>query len=161
MTDWRWSAACMGLILLFSVSGGMAGTMSVQVETSVLRQSPSFLGQPVADVQYADRVTVIQERGPWMQVRSDEGAGWIHQSALTRKKIVLQASEAEVRQAASGEELALAGKGFNQEVEANFKKQNPSLDFSTVDRMETFEVSPREVEAFLKAGNVGPRGGAQ
>ena len=85
--------------------------------------------------------------------------GWLHRSALTTNKIVLRAGDQDVRQAASNDELALAGKGFNQEVEDAFKSQNPKVDFSWVDEMEKIVVAPQEMQAFLKAGNVTPKGG--
>jgi hypothetical protein len=41
--------------------------------------------------------------------------GWLHQSALTKKTISMKAGGQDVATAASGDELALAGKGFNSD----------------------------------------------
>lgn len=79
----------------------------------------------------------------------------MHGSALTKKKVVMQAGGQDAQVAASGEELALAGKGFNQQVEAEFKERNPSVDFKWVDWMEKSVFSPEDILAFLRAGGVG------
>ena len=90
-----------------------------------------------------------------------EGAaeGWIHASALTPKKIVLRAGAEDVEAAASSDELALAGKGFNQQVESEFRAKNPNLDFTWIDEMETYVVSENEMKQFLKEGELSPEGG--
>lgn len=136
--------------------------MSVQVRNGQVRANPSFLGTIVAPVAYGDSVRVLAEQAGWMKVSTPGGKeGWIHGSALTTKRIVLQAGAKDV-QAASGDELALAGKGFNSEVEAEFKAANKDIDFTWVDRMETWKVDPKEVQRFLKDGNVTPgEGGAR
>jgi hypothetical protein len=135
--------------------------LSVQVKKSEVRAKPSFLGTIVARVSYGDRVELLVEQGAWLKVglpgRKTEG--WMHASALTRKKIELQAGGQAVGQTASSDEVALAGKGFNQQVEDTFKAQNPKLDFAWVDKMEKIVVSQSEMEAFLRDGKVTPEGG--
>jgi hypothetical protein len=135
--------------------------MSVQIKRSDVRSRPSFLGAVVGRVSYGDKVQTYGGQGAWMKVRLQGQTieGWLHRSALTTNKIVLRAGDQDVRQAASNDELALAGKGFNQEVEDAFKSQNPKVDFSWVDEMEKIVVAPQEMQAFLKAGNVTPKGG--
>jgi uncharacterized protein YgiM (DUF1202 family) len=148
--------------ILAAASGVLAAgeKMSVQVKTGQLRAKPSFLGSVVATVAYADRVTVAGKQNPWLKVTDARGrTGWIHQSALTTKRIVLSAGAADVGKGVSGEELALAGKGFNSQVEAEFKAENKGIDFTWVDRMETFVVTPDEATAFLAEGKVEPASG--
>ena len=135
--------------------------MSVQIKKGELRLSPSFLGKIVAQLYYGDRVYVLEEKGSWSKVGLSEGAaeGWIHSSALTPKKIVLRAGAEDVEAAASSDELALAGKGFNQQVESEFRAKNPNLDFTWIDKMETYVVSEKEMKRFLKEGELSPEGG--
>ena len=137
--------------------------MSVQVKAGQLRAAPSFLGKIVATVSYGDQVEVREEKGAWSRVGLPAGGseGWIHTSALTQKKIVLKAGASDVSQTASSEEIALAGKGFNEQVEGEFKTKNPNLDFTWVDRMETFVVTQEQMQRVLKNGEVSPKGGAQ
>ena len=130
-------------------------TMSVQVRNGQLRATPSFLGKLVAAVAYADRVTVQQTQGEWRRVSAAGGqTGWIHQSALSPKVIVLKAGAEDVGTAASGEELALAGKGFNSDVEADFKKKNEKIDFGPIDSMEKIKIAPQDMLTFLNEGGL-------
>ena len=135
--------------------------MSVQVKAGQLRLTPSFLGKIVARLYYGDRIYVIEEKGSWLRVGLSAGAaeGWIHESALTPKKIVLQAGAKDIETAASSDELALAGKGFNQQVESEFRAKNPNLDFTWIDKMEAFVVAENEMKQFLKKGGLTPEGG--
>jgi hypothetical protein len=140
-------------------------TMSVQVKESELRATPSFLGKIVARVIYGDRVAIIETGGAWKKVSIKDGTiqGWISSSALTTKKIVLKAGQTNVQTGATQNELALAGKGFNDQVEASYSNQNKTLDYTWINEMETFKVTPDEMRAFLAKGEVGSQveGGAQ
>jgi len=135
--------------------------MSVQIKEGALRSRPSFLGTIVTRVSYGDRLVVRGRQGSWSKVGLEGRGveGWIHTSALTSKTIVLRAGDQDVRQAASSDELALAGKGFNAQVEDAFRTQNPKIDFSWIDKMEKIVVSQNEMQAFLQEGNVTPEGG--
>jgi hypothetical protein len=152
--------------LLLAVAGlclapaSRADTLNVQVRTGKLREQPSFLGKIVAEVSYGDQLRILREQGEWVMGRSPSGRqGWIHVSALTDDQIVLAAGTGEVQTGASGDELALAGKGFNAQVEAEYRAQNREIDFAWVDRMEKFTVSPEEMIGFLKTGQVTPPAG--
>ena len=136
--------------------------MSVQVKKGQLRSGPSFLGKIVAVVYYGERVTVNTEKGAWYQVSIPRGgaSGWIHKSALTRKRIVLKSGASNVQAAADSDELALAGKGFNKQVEGEFRSKNPHMDFTWVDKMEAMEVSQEEIQWFLEEGELPHQGGA-
>jgi hypothetical protein len=138
--------------------------MSVQVRQGPVRAAPSFLGQVVGDLAYGDRVRVLEQRPGWMKVSAAAGgvAGWMHASALTEKRVVLKSGTADAQGTASGEELALAGKGFNADVEAEFKARNRDADFAAVDRMEKRNATAREIAAFVADGVLRPReGGAR
>ncbi len=135
--------------------------MSVQVQDGKLRADPSFLGKIIGSVAYGDAVTVIRQQDPWFFVSPQTGllTGWIHSSALTEKEIVLRAGDANVQKTASQREIALAGKGFNPEVEKEYKKRNPNLDFEEIDRMERIVVSDEEIRQFMMDGKLSPEGG--
>lgn len=145
---------------LVSASGEQ---MSVQIRKGQLRATPSFLGAVTGSLDYGDRVELMKKQGPWLNVRDGRGrTGWIHESALTTKRIVMSAGDADVRTAASGEELALAGKGFNSDVETEFKVQHADIDFDWVDRMEAIAITPEQAQEFLSEGQVQPAtGGAR
>ena len=130
--------------------------LSVQVKVGQLRAAPSFLGSVLASLAYGDQVALIEDKGAWKRVaiRGGKVKGWVHMSAITTKKIVLQAGTADVKTGATSGELALAGKGFNAKVEAEFKSKNKNIDYTLVDRMEALAIKPDRMQAFLKQGQV-------
>lgn len=130
--------------------------MSVQVKTGQLRSSPSFLGAILAEVAYAQQVQVLEEKSGWMRVAVPGKSlqGWVHHSALSAKRIVLEAGADDARRAASSGEIALAGKGFNQQVENQYRAQHKNIDFSWVDRMQKTSVPVTELRQFAKEGRL-------
>ncbi len=159
----RATIAALAVVLLTTAANAKPVTMSLQVRKGDLRSSPSFLGQIVGAADYGDRFTVEETRGAWSRVTTEEGSlsGWLHSSALTKKKVKLKAGETDADIAASSGELALAGKGFNSEVEAQFKAENAKANFAAVDIIEAIRVTTHEIQKFLKAGNVEPKGGRE
>jgi SH3-like domain-containing protein len=109
------------------------------------------MGQMITMLKYTDRVEVLEEKRGWARVSLSGKQGWVHLSALSSKKIVLQAGDKNVEQTASSSEVALAGKGFNAQVEAEYK-QEKGLDYTWVDRMEQITVSAVEIAAFIEEG---------
>jgi hypothetical protein len=97
----------------------------------------------------------------WLKVTVPGGKlqGWVNVSALSKKVIVLKAGT-EASQTASSGDVALAGKGFNADVEAQYK-QDQKLDYTWVDTMESYTVSPQAVATFLSVGGLTEAGGAQ
>jgi SH3-like domain-containing protein len=128
----------------------------------MLRQRPSYLGSGTESVTYGMRLSVLAEQGPWRMVATQDGRqGWLHISALSEKRLRMQSGEADVATGADLDEIALAGKGFTEEVEQAFKENNEDVDFIWVDRMSGWVVTPQEAAAFLAAGEIEPREGGE
>ncbi len=160
----RGRVVAIGLAVLAAVGAWAAEgkMMSVQVKEAQVREKPSFVSKVVGSLAYGDRVEIRETQGAWSRVSLTGGAaGWMHVSALTSKRIVLASGRGNARVGASGDELALAGKGFNSDVEAQFKRDHKSIDFSWIDRMEKIRIPSPEMQGFLKDGGVAPKGGAQ
>jgi len=152
-------------VLFLSLMAGSAlaapSQMSVTVKETVVRATPSYLGTVVGKLLYGDRVQIIASQTGWAHVSKGGTDGWVSLSALTEKTIVLKAGAENVSQSASSGEVALAGKGFNKEVEAKYKSDT-KLDYTAVDRMEQYGVTPEEIAAFFQDGGLSPnQGGAQ
>ncbi len=152
-----WIVSLCGLL---AVGSAGAQTMYVQVRDSALRAAPSFLGTVVGPVAYGEAVTVSAERGPWRQVTATHQQGWLHESALTRTQVALTAGAQDVNATATHDELALAGKGFTQQVEDQTRRENPELDYERVDWMEQLKETPERLAQFLEQGGVRPPEGA-
>lgn len=133
--------------------------MSVQVRKSQVRKSPSFLSPVLANLAYGDQVRAMNEENGWYQVNQAGVPGFVHTSALTQKKIILNPDSKAAQKAASSEEYALAGKGFNTEVEERFRSENPHLNFSALDRMEGYGIPESQIRSFLIQGRVYPERG--
>ncbi len=159
----RWEKILAAVVLLaatVAASSATAKSMSVTVRETQARATPSFLGGVIAVLAYGDRVDILEEQRDWLKIALPGGGqGWVHRSALTEKRVVLQAGSSRVENTASGSEVALAGKGFNKEVEAQYRAEN-DLDYTWVDRMEGFQVPMEEVVAFIEEGGLNPSEGA-
>jgi len=144
-------------VLFIALAALAAQQLSVQVQETKLRTRPSYLAPPTVDVGYGMRLTVLEERGPWRRVEAPSGeTGWLHESALTDKKLKLQSGDTDVQTMADSKELALAGKGFSAEIEDAYQESNQAVDFTWVDRMAAWKVTPERAAQFLAAGDVHP-----
>ena len=140
------------ILCLCSVFAKTGTKMYVKVEEAVLKESPSFWGKNGASVFYGEEVVILEEKNSWKKVQlviDSSVSGWISESSLTKKKIVASGN----RVSASTEELALAGKGFTAEIEAEYKKQ-ASLNYDAVDKLETNLISFDRVLDFMAAGKL-------
>ena len=139
--------------------------MSVQVEQVKVRATPSALGKIVGTLTYGDRVTILDQPAgapeSWRKVSMADGTtGWVNLSALTEKTIKLQAGSQSAQTGASSGEVALAGKGFNPDVEKEYKAEG-HVDYTWVDRMKTYNPTDDQVASFLKEGGLNTTGAAQ
>jgi hypothetical protein len=84
----------------------------------------------------------------------------VHISALTEQRLTsLRAGQTSVDAGASADEVALASKGFTEQVEREWRQQHGDSGYPWVDRMEAFVVPPDQSVAFLDEGAVTPREG--
>lgn len=153
----------LGLAASAALSAGPK-MLSIQVRKGQLRAEPSFLSKVIATLSYGDRIELYEEKEAWKKVgmQGKPVSGWIHASAVTTKRIMLNPGKKDIEAAASSDELALAGKGFNADVESEFKAKHRDIDYAWVDHMEKIKISTAEMQAFLKEGKVSPAaGGAQ
>ena len=131
-----------------------AASMSVQVQTSKLRATPSQLGRVVATVKYGEAMQVETSQKGWYSVTTPDGKkGWLHESVLSKKPVAMHAGTTDAAIGVSTDEVALAGKGFNEQVEAKLKAEG-TLDFTWVNRMVTFDISSDQILAFRSQGHL-------
>ena len=126
------------------------GTMYVAAKTLELKSSTGFFASTNGTLEYGAQVTVLQISGNWAEVRSAAGAlsGWTITANLSAKRIVAGSTTS-----ATASEVALAGKGFNQEVE-NAYKADGKLNYADVDRTEQQKVSNEELYDFIVEGSL-------
>jgi uncharacterized protein YgiM (DUF1202 family) len=150
-----------GIVVLF-VAVLLAENLIVKVQTTSVREEPKFYSPVLATLKAGESVTQISAQAGWFKVRTSGGVeGWIHSSAVRTKSFTLAAMDETLRTQATAEEVALAGKGFNKQVEEEYKSRNKGLNFAEVDRMLRIIIKPEELRKFLERGRLGEFGGPQ
>jgi len=136
-------------ILLAQASRG--GTMFVAAKTVDLKSSTGFFAAVTDSLEYGDQVSVLQVKGSWAEVSpaSDSSvSGWTSTAGLSAKRIVASGATG-----TAISEVALAGKGFNEEVENGYRSE-ASMIYAEVDKMESLEINNRELYDFLVEGHL-------
>ena len=147
------------VLLAVSAGAALAAPMSIQVRNCRVRATPSQLGATVATVDYGAVVQAGAPQKGWYPVTTADGkTGWVHESALSTKRIAMRAGANDAATGVSSDEVALAGKGFNEQVEAKLRKEG-KLDYTWVDRMAAFNMSADQLMKFRLQGHL--PGGAQ
>lgn len=153
MSAFRLFRVLAALALASGLGGLAAETLTVQIRDAAVYEKASSLSKSVGSLPYTTAVTVLQKSGAWTKIScaSPKLTGWIQSSALSAKNLALKAGSGG-SSGASGSEVALAGKGFSDEVEQEYRGQNPGLDYAEVDAMEGRTVSGAELAAFAADG---------
>ncbi len=143
------------LALLASDTALSAGDeATVKVMRQYVFPSPAFYAQPIAELELGQVLTVLEVGNQWFRVSvSSSLSGWVHATALTSASAgsgSVQSGSGSVTQ----DEVTLAGRGFNSDVEAQYESDNPSLEFDAVDRIEAFEITEAFMNAFLADGGL-------
>ena len=165
MTKTRLMIVAMLICAVGWLSAADQKQMYVTVKTTQIRATPGYLGKPLGNLNYGDKVTVLDQPADapkdWLKVTGPDGKlqGWINASSVSSKQVALKAG-ATASQSASSGDGALAGKGFNSDVEQQYKDEQ-HLDYTWVDKMEAFDVPPDQVSRFLTQGGLSEQGGAQ
>lgn len=136
-------------------AAALAATVTVLVQETAVRKKPQFFAPAAGTARLGQTFEADGPENGWYKV---DGAvdGYIHASAVTAKKVKVGGDS--VGGGASSEEVTLAGKGFNAQVEKSYAKGGKG-DFAGVDAMERRKASEAAVLAFMREG--GLLGGAQ
>ena len=163
------------LLLLFTVATVHAAPVWVAVKKTVIRKDASNLSPVVVKINYQDKLELISENDDWWQVSFEGKQGWVHKSALSKtleqssgsgqqgsggsifdafKGGSQSGSSASKGRSGGGDDITLAGKGFNEDVEGEFKTHGENLNYDAVDVMENREVSGFDFQKFAKEGGL-------
>ncbi|MCL2043566.1 MAG: hypothetical protein FWG89_05445 [Treponema sp.] len=142
---------CVCITAILPAQARAGGTMWVAVKTLDLKSSTGFFASTRARLDYGAQVTVLQINGAWAEIRSAANAansGWVKTASLSARRVVPGDSAS-----ATASEVALAGKGFNQEIENSYRASG-NLNYDAVDRLEEMQVSPDVLRIFLEEGRL-------
>lgn len=144
----------LSLVLTFIASAVFAETVTVITKENAIREYAKFFAPVKANVRYGDRLEAFATEGDWYKVKYGPSIGYIHRSAVEKRAVASPASYSRKGSSVSESEAALAGKGFNPQVEASYKKQHPEMKFYLVDSVERYPVPDRDVVQFIVAGGL-------
>ena len=144
---------CLAL-LTFASGIHAAETARVITKENAIRKECRFFSSVKAKVHYNDKVVVREQAGDWFRVEFNGVTGCIHKSAIEEKRFKL--SDLGGGSKVSSSEVSLAGKGFNPQVEREYKGRHPELDFAAVDSVERNKVSPESLQSFFEEGGLNP-----
>lgn len=146
------------LLVLFLVPAlCLAGEMvKVKVQKTSLFEQPNFLSKTVATLQFGDQLEMEEVVKDWAKVKFGQQKGYVHQSALTSTKVDLKTLlfSSSSSSGTSQDEVALAGKGFTPEVERNYGKAHPEMNYALVDEIERYSVDPNLLRTFIQRGGL-------
>lgn len=146
------------LIVFFLVPAlCLAGeTVKVKVQKTSLFDQPNFFSKTVATLQFGDQLEMEEVVKDWAKVKFGRQRGYVHQSALTSTKVDMKTMlfSSSSSSGASQDEVALAGKGFTPEVEKNYGKAHPEMNYALVDEIERYTVDPNSLRSFIQRGGL-------
>jgi len=150
-----------GFLLLLAAaalaaSAALAATITVLVQQTVVRKRPQFYASAAATAKLGDTFEAEGPTNGWYKV----DGGYVHQSAVTAES-VNKSDGAAIGGAATADEVTLAGKGFNSQVEQSYSAQDSAANFAAVDAMERRSVPDAAELEFLRRGGLIPKEEAQ
>jgi hypothetical protein len=158
----RRTLAVFGGLMIALLAMAADSIVVVKIQATAIRQKPQFFAPTLVAVKAGDRLTKVSEADGWIQVKTQTGlTGWIHSSAVDVPKLNLLASNDPLKTQAKASEVALAGKGFNKQVEDSYKSKHTELNFALVDRMLQVKAASGAIENFLRLGRLGDFGGGK
>lgn len=145
----------MCLTLSITYQDAYSQTMRVITKENAIRDACRFFAPVKVPVKYGDALEVLSTEGDWYRVRFRGLVGCIHRGALEGKAVStsLEGLSGQ-RRTATEQEVALAGKGFNPEVERAFKARHPEMNFALVDTIERYRVDEKRVAEFMRLGGL-------
>ncbi|MDR0706724.1 MAG: hypothetical protein LBF60_02425 [Treponema sp.] len=150
------SLAC--LITASSVFAQKKGdVMYVAVKNLTVKSSKSGFFAPVAgSLPYGTPVAVQSVSGSAVEISAGTLSGWVDGSSLTSKRI----TESVTSTSASAKEIALAGKGFNEEIEDVYRTENANLEqaYAAIGAVESIAVDNDALKQFIVDGSLAGAG---
>lgn len=143
------------VILLSSLLSLTAAAETIKVTTreNAVRGDCRFFAPVKLKVSLGDQLTVKGRKGDWYLVSAKGVNGCIHKSAVEARSFA-SAGRGAASGGTSADEVSLAGKGFNPQVEAGYRKSGKNLNYAAVDEISRSSVSEKSLESFVLQGGL-------
>jgi hypothetical protein len=148
------------LLVLFILAVLTSGALFAQIKSGSpawisakkadIKSSTGFFASNRGSLELGAEVSVLSINGKWAEVRSATNtslSGWTTASNLSARRIVASGTSA------SASEVALAAKGFNQDVENAYKTKG-DLKYADVDKTEAITGSQDDLYKFITEGRL-------
>lgn len=137
-----------------NASGRSKKTQKIQVREVAVKSQPSYMSQTVGTLSFGATVEVNGTEGNWYRI--EHPAGYIPQNVVGSSSASVDSSKRYAASSVTHDETALAGKGFNPQVEGQYKKSSASLTaaYTQVDRVERMSVSDAALNQFITSGQL-------
>ena len=137
-----------------SGSRGSKKSKTIQVREVAVKSSPNYMSSTVGKLTFGTKVDISSTEGNWYRI--DNPAGYIPKNVVGTSKASVDASKRYAASGVSHDETALAGKGFNPQVESQYKKSSASLAaaYTQVDKVERMKVSNAALSQFIASGKL-------
>ena len=153
----RFLPAVFAALLVAGVAAAATETVTVIVKKAAIRRDRQFYAPTLTEGRLGDSFAVQAREKGWVKVGTKAGEGWLHESSVTARKVAASSGGAGGG-AVDDRDVANASKGFNPQVEDQYRKKNPTANYAAVDRMEKLGTSDAAVESFVRDGSIQPRG---
>ena len=142
-------------IALFGMTcmSAAAETLKVTTRENAVRGECRFFAPVKLKVSLGDQLTVKGRKGDWYLVSAKGVNGCIHKSAVESRTFAASGRGA-AGGGTSADEVSLAGKGFNPQVEAGYRKSGKNLNYTAVDEIVKYTVSEKSLETFVLQGGL-------
>jgi hypothetical protein len=146
--------AILSMLIVFMLSlVATAETVKVTTRENAVRGECRFFAPVKLKVSLGDELTVKGRKGDWIQVGTKGINGCIHKSAVESRNFAASGRKTG-GDGASSDEVSLAGKGFNPQVEASYRKSGKNLNYAAVDEIAKFTTSEKSLETFVQQGGL-------
>ncbi|MDR2747078.1 MAG: SH3 domain-containing protein [Treponema sp.] len=142
---------CMAALLASAAAAQIkeGQTAYVTAKSLPVKSGTGFFARTLGTLKYGDPVTVVRINGKWAEIRSSvQVNGWAAHANLSTKRVTASGGSS-----ASSKEVAMAGKGFNEEVEGAYKGSH-AVNYGAVDIVESNVVSDEELLVFIQEGRL-------
>jgi len=130
-----------------------AETIRVTTRENAVRGDCRFFAPVKLKVALGDQLTVKGRKGDWFLVSARGVNGCIHKSAVEARSFAAAGRGARSG-GTSADEVSLAGKGFNPQVEAGYRKSGKGLNYAAVDEISRIAVDEKSLESFVVQGGL-------
>jgi hypothetical protein len=148
----------LALCLISSVAA--AATVKVITQEAMIRTDKRFFSPALVRAPFGAALQELGREGDWFRVNYQGKEGWIHKSAVQEQKFQLSSLAGGQAEEASRDEVALAGKGFNPDVEKAFRDKNPKMRYDLVTQVQAYRLEEQKLQSFIRAGHLREPGGA-